>query len=130
MATTIEKEWPIHTSDDLTLWHRLGGADAPLRLADMRKLRGQRRAVATLMADGRWHGAPEIRDAAGGSEGLRRLRELRGMGFVVEKARGLKYDHLTGAWVQTSGRLWFYRLKLAHSKQLQIEWPPDGQGGG
>lgn len=53
---------------------------------DLRELGGGRRRVRNLMLDGNWHSALEIRKAAQGSEGLRRLRELRGL-FEIEKRR-------------------------------------------
>lgn len=46
------------------------------------------RRVAKLLASGRWHSGPEICDPnVGGSEGLRRLRELRAQGWDIEKRR-------------------------------------------
>lgn len=58
--------------------------------------------VLALMIDGRWYSPSEIRRAAGfgfveASEGLRRMRELRHVGWDVEK------------WQQTEG-IWFYRI--------------------
>ena len=53
---------------------------------DKKELSGGRRRVLNLMRDSQWHTAEEIRQAAGGSEGLRRLRELRKK-YDVEKRR-------------------------------------------
>ena len=39
-------------------------------------------------ANGEWVGGPALANVAcGGSEGLRRLRELREMGYVIEKKK-------------------------------------------
>jgi hypothetical protein len=53
---------------------------------DMKELSGGRRRVLNLMRDGQWHTAEEIRRAAQGSEGLRRLRELRDK-YNIKKRR-------------------------------------------
>ena len=49
------------------------------------------RKVYQLMKDSRWHSGREICEAAGGSEGLRRMRELRselrGRGFIIERRK-------------------------------------------
>lgn len=55
--------------------------------------------VLALMSDHRWHSAEEIRQAANGSEGLRRLRELRNGGHHVEKRR-----------LSPKSRTYYYRL--------------------
>jgi len=52
------------------------------------KVSGRKREVlARLMAaDGKWVGGPELANRrCGGSEGLRRLRELRVLGYAIEK---------------------------------------------
>lgn len=54
------------------------------------KVSGRKREVlARLMAaDGNWVGGPELANRrCGGSEGLRRLRELRQLGYAIEKKR-------------------------------------------
>ena len=54
------------------------------------KVSGRKREVlARLMAaDGKWVGGPELANRrCGGSEGLRRLRELRELGYVIEKKK-------------------------------------------
>ena len=52
----------------------------------------RQQAVYDVLADGHWHDGPELtHPAAGGSEGLRRLRELRAKGYTIEmrlKAKG------------------------------------------
>lgn len=63
------------------------------------RLDSARGRVLHLMLDRQWHPAPAICDpAVGGSEGLRRLRELRSEGWWVEKRRA------------TEG-VWEYRLR-------------------
>jgi hypothetical protein len=64
------------------------GGDGILTPADLKILSGQRKKVFALMLDGRWHLAPDIVAAAGGSEGLRRMRELRNLsGYSVLRMR-------------------------------------------
>lgn len=60
--------------------------------ADRKAMKAGRLRVLRLMTDYRWHRADAIRQAAGdgahdASEGLRRLRELRDLGFHYEKRR-------------------------------------------
>ena len=67
---------------------KLGGAGILTR-NDITDLTSQRAKVLWLMLDGFWHSADSIRDAAGGSEGLRRLRELRELPYVtITRHRG------------------------------------------
>jgi hypothetical protein len=48
----------------------------------------RRENVLSLLSDGSWHGTAEICSVnVGGSEGCRRLRELRKHGWTVEKRR-------------------------------------------
>jgi len=55
------------------------------RLPPAGSLSVRQRAVLALLSDGMPHSGPEIAsERVGGSEGLRRLRELRDMGFPVE----------------------------------------------
>jgi hypothetical protein len=59
------------------------------------------------MMDGQWHDADSIRRYAGtngrpASEGLRRLRELRPLGFQVERRR-----------CKADSSLWEYQLRMA-----------------
>jgi len=60
--------------------------------------------VRDFMLDGQWHTVEEIAQAAGQREGLRRLRALRKLGYVVEKRR------------DGSARNWLYRLTDATQK--------------
>ncbi len=66
-------------------WNRIKklGGQGILTRADIIDLRSQRAKVLWLMLDGFWHSADEIRKAAGGSEALRRLRELRELPYVT-----------------------------------------------
>jgi hypothetical protein len=49
---------------------------------------GRRGRVLTLMNDINWHSTAEISSTAvGGTEGTRRLRELRALGYTVEKRK-------------------------------------------
>lgn len=66
---------------------------------DWEELGAGRARVLRLMMDSDWVDANRIREAAGGSEGLRRLRELREMGFQVLKRRSA-----------TESRLFEYKL--------------------
>ena len=91
-------------------WERikkLGGAGILTR-ADITDLTGQRAKVLWLMLDGKWHSADAIREAAGGSEGLRRLRELR----------ELPYATITRE--KSIGRMFFYRLDYAPGIQTEL----------
>ncbi len=66
---------------------RLGGVGI-LTEGDIPSLESQQGKVLKLMSDGRWHPAREVLKVAGGTEGLRRLRELRTMpGVTIEKMR-------------------------------------------
>lgn len=58
----------------------------PLTHKDMKELGAGKRRVLALMFDHQWHSAAEIRDVAQGSEGLRRLRELKSH-YTIEKRR-------------------------------------------
>ena len=49
-------------------------------------LGGRQQAVHDVLVDGDWHSGPELcHPRAGGSEGLRRVRELRAKGAIIEK---------------------------------------------
>ena len=91
----------IHPKSD----ESLGGGGA-LSETDLRDFSQASQRVYRLLADGDWHSANAIRNAAGedgrpASEGLRRMRDLRPMlnkyGFEIDKAAG-------------GGRLYFYRI--------------------
>jgi hypothetical protein len=66
--------------------------------------------VLDLMLDEQPHAAHEIRRAAGGereaSEGLRRMRELRSLGFMVERIEGADNE-------------WRYRLRVPQRQHQQ-----------
>lgn len=80
------------------------GAIGILQPEDLPDLASQRGKVLDLMSDGRWHSTEEILQAAGGSEGLRRLRELRKLPHVIiERFR------------QPIWRQWLYRLVVVAS---------------
>ena len=66
---------------------------------DYAALGSGRRRVFDLMRDGAWHTADEIRRVAQGSEGLRRLRELRRYGYDIQKQR-----------LRAGSRMFIYRL--------------------
>ncbi len=63
------------------------GATGILTADDIPHLTSQRRRVLDFMIDGEWHTGPAIVEVAGGSEGLRRLRELREITGVEIKRR-------------------------------------------
>ena len=70
--------------------------------SDYNRLKTNTQRVFSLMVDGKWHYANELRDV-GGSEGTRRARSFREPQFgemVVERER-------------ESGGLWKYRLQLS-----------------
>jgi hypothetical protein len=61
---------------------------APLALHKAPRLDSARGRVLHLLLDRQWHPSHAITDpAVGGSEGLRRLRELRSAGCVIDKRR-------------------------------------------
>lgn len=65
--------------------------EAPIHEAIGAKPRnlGQRQlAVLNVLKDGAWHSTVELSvSSSGGSEGTRRLRELRALGYQVEKRK-------------------------------------------
>lgn len=70
-----------------------------LTCQDMKDFNESQMRVFELMSDGNWHDAIAIRAAAQGSEGLRRLRELRSKGYVIDKRK-----------TAGGGRLFEYRM--------------------
>ena len=74
------------------VWRRISalGGDQVLTEEKAERTKVSVLRVLALMLDGRWHDPAEIRRVAGdGAEataGLRRLRELRGLGFHVERS--------------------------------------------
>ena len=71
---------------------------ASMTAADFSGLQSACRRVYDLMKDGQWHTAQAIIDASGQREGMRRMRELRQIGYTVEERR------------ETGRREWQYRL--------------------
>ena len=68
---------------------RLGGWGI-LTLQDLPDLDSQRGKVLDLLLDRRWHTGPEILRVSGGTEGLRRLRELRTLpGYTIERRKAV-----------------------------------------
>jgi hypothetical protein len=65
---------------------KLGGVHV-LTEHDLSDFSKAKKRIFQLMADGAWHTATEIIEAAGQREGLRRLRDLRGKGIEVEVMR-------------------------------------------
>ena len=70
------------------------GGEGILTLDDLPKLTNQRKRVFLHLVDGRWHSGPEIVRIAEGSEGLRRLRELREIPWVAIDRRRSAMDKL------------------------------------
>lgn len=66
---------------------------------DATELKAGVREVLALMKDGQWHDAEKIIKVSGVRDGLRRMRELRAKGYVVEKKR-----------LDRETRNWHYRL--------------------
>ena len=91
------------------------GGEGIISPEDLKALRAAKARVALLMNDGLWHSARRIRLAAGvngreASEGLRRLRELRGLlGVEIEKRRS------------SFVRSWEYRLMRKPQSHHQQE---------
>lgn len=75
------------------------GAHGILSAKDLPTLNAGCKRVLALLMDSKWHDAEEVRVVAGGSEGLRRLRELRTHGYDIIKRRS-----------STDARLFEYRL--------------------
>ena len=71
---------------------------------DAPRLKTNREKVFGLMSDGQWHTSIEI-CKVGGSQGLRRLRELRAEGRVISKRR-----------VRSGSGLFEYRITYTHSR--------------
>ncbi len=72
-----------------------------MTVKDWKDLQSACKKVFELMEDGEFHHAAEIIKASNQREGLRRMRELRGIGFTVEEQR-----------VTEDSRNWKYRLVL------------------
>jgi hypothetical protein len=86
----------VATEDLFTYARRIAFASMTER--DFSGLQSACRRVYDLMKDGQWHTAQAIIDASGQREGMRRMRELRQIGYQVEERR------------ETGRREWQYRL--------------------
>jgi hypothetical protein len=75
----------VATDDIFTYSRRV--AFASMTAADFAGLQSACRRVYDLMRDGQWHTAQAIIDASGQREGIRRMRELRQIGYTVEQMR-------------------------------------------
>ena len=77
---------------------------ASMPVEDVERLTSAKERVQRFMADGQWHTASEIREV-GGSEGLRRLRELRQDGHVIDKrkVKGGLYEYRVCGWLPWGG---------------------------
>jgi len=77
------------------------------------KLSPRQEEVWGLLHDGRWHLGSELSNArTGGSEGLRRLRELRTLGFTFEKkwAKSLRHPRNGNRLFPNTRDQYAYRL--------------------
>ncbi len=96
--------------DDWRYILRLGGLGI-LDPDDLPGLRSQKGRVLRLMIDQKWHRSLQILDAAGGTEGLRRLRELRSIPNVLVERRRVG-----------TNRLFEYRLQFRVSGPTQTDF--------
>ena len=95
---------------------KIGGLGV-LRFEDLPKLSDQRKRVFLYLIDGRWHPGPQIVQVAGGSEGLRRLRELREIPWLTIVRRRSDIDH----------RIFEYRMRVVRPPiREQIDSVPHG----
>jgi hypothetical protein len=98
---TSEDANELNYTEDEWQWLRAHGAQTILEQSDISDLRKATARVFELMLDRQWHSPDEICAAAGGREGLRRLREVRQVirqwNLVIEKRK-------------VSKRLFYYRL--------------------
>jgi hypothetical protein len=85
---------------------RVGG-EGVLLSEDLPALKAQRLKVALLLMDSRLHWRTEIERVSGGAEGMRRLRELRQRGWIIEKQR-------------EGGRVWRYWAKYIPEVDYKI----------
>jgi len=86
----------VATEDIFTYAQRTGFAS--MTGLDFYGLQRACRLVYDLMRDGAWHTATAIIEASGQREGLRRMRDLRQIGYQIEQHR------------PEGGREWSYRL--------------------
>lgn len=90
----------IVATDDIFQYARRV-AFASMTAADFAGLQSACRRVYDLMRDGEWHTATEVIDAAKQREGLKRMRDLRQIGYTIETDR------------PGDGREFRYRLVMA-----------------
>jgi len=76
----------IVATDDIFAYSRRV-AFASMTAADFAGLQSACRRVYDLMRDGEWHSAQAIIDAAKQREGLKRMRDLRQIGYTIETDR-------------------------------------------
>ena len=86
----------VATDDIFQYAQRIGFAS--MTPHDFSGLQSACRRVYDLMRDGEWHTATEVIDAAKQREGLKRMRDLRQIGYVLEQHR------------PEGSREWHYRL--------------------
>jgi hypothetical protein len=86
----------LATDDIFQYAQRIGFAS--MTPHDFAGLQAACRRVYDLMRDGEWHTAQAIIDASGQREGLRRMRDLRQIGYRIEQHR------------PDGSREWSYRL--------------------
>ena len=89
----------VQTEDLFSYAQRIGFAS--MTPHDFAGLQSACRRVYDLMKDGNWHTATEVIDAAKQREGLKRMRDLRQIGYTIETDR------------PGDGREYRYRLVLA-----------------
>jgi hypothetical protein len=75
----------VATEDLFTYARRIAFASMTER--DFSGLQSACRRVYDLMKDGQWHSAQAIIDAAKQREGLKRMRDLRQIGYTIETDR-------------------------------------------
>lgn len=75
----------VATDDLFTYARRV--AFASMTPADFAGLQSACRRVYDLLKDGDWHTATEVIDAAKQREGLKRMRDLRQIGYTIETDR-------------------------------------------
>jgi len=86
------------------------GGEGKLNGSDISDFGTQRAKVFKLMSDGEWHTSMEVLIASGGTEGLRRLRELRGQpGVTILSDR------------HPFSRKWFYKMTIEEVPQTSFE---------
>tara|TARA_R110000824_G_scaffold5263_3_gene24417 strand:+ start:3047 stop:3445 length:399 start_codon:yes stop_codon:yes gene_type:complete len=93
---------PVHleTRKDKERYIQKLGGDT-LRTKDAKPLHAGTKKVLQIMSNGIWFTIPELREASGLDQADRRMRELRGHGYMIERKRigdsrsfqyRLKYD--------------------------------------